>query len=149
MANRPAIGMPRGDAVVHDQATRFDLLMQYLKVRRQIGMPHMLEHADTDDLVVVLPTRQIAIVAQLQLNTVAQPLGCYPLAGEFQLLPAEGNAVYLNPVFFRRVTGQPSPTAANIQQPLAAAQAELATEMVQLLHLSPGEGIVRMSKVAA
>src|SRR5215471_1365741 len=53
------------DAVVQHQPTRFEDLMNLAEVPRIVLEPHVLEHADAGDLVVLLLHRQIEIVAQL------------------------------------------------------------------------------------
>ena len=131
MAHRPAIEMARGDAVVeycHPDA----LYEQPLAVQRQIGVADVLEHADADHLVEALVLRQVAVIHQLQLYLILQPLGRHALAGQRQLLAAEGDAEHPGAELAGGEAGQSAPTAADIQQAVAGLEPQLAADQAQL-----------------
>ncbi|MNC34648.1 hypothetical protein D3C75_830910 [compost metagenome] len=85
-------------------------------------MADVLEHADTHHLVEPTVLGQITVVEQLQLDQILQPLIGHPFTGQRQLLLAQGDAKHPGPELPRRITRQPSPTAAYIQQVLAGLQ---------------------------
>ncbi len=118
--------------MIHHQPARAHGIEQALAVQRQVDVADVLEHADADHLVETPIARQVAIVHQLQRHLTGQALGRHPLAPQFQLLLAEGDAVHLNAELASGIARQSAPAAADIQQPLAGLEPQLAAQMAQL-----------------
>jgi hypothetical protein len=131
-ADRAAIGVLGGDAVVHHQATGAHRVVQLLEVEAQVGMADVFEHADADHLVETAVARQVAVVEQLQGDLVFQAFGLDPLAPQLELFLAEGDAVDLDAELTRRQARQTTPAAADVEQALARLQAQLAAQVAQL-----------------
>src|SRR5690606_38631249 len=92
VAHRPAIDMPRRDAVVYQQINGAHYFRELPAVLQQFGLADVLEHADADHLVELAVPGQVAVVHQLQLHLPLQTLGSHAFATELDLLTAEGDA---------------------------------------------------------
>ncbi|MNN26946.1 hypothetical protein D3C81_1404670 [compost metagenome] len=112
-------------------------------------MPDMLEHANADNLVEAAILRQVAVVENLQVDLVSQAFGLDPLPAKLELLLAQGDAEYLGVIFPCSEARKAPPTTANVQQVVAGIQAQLATQVVELVLLRLIERVIRLAKVSA
>ncbi|MNE25139.1 hypothetical protein D3C80_1184600 [compost metagenome] len=147
--DRAAIDVLGGDTVVHHQPPFPHGAEQLLAIQRQVGMPDMLEHADTDHLVETAILGQVSVVENLQVDLVGQAFGLDSLPAKLELLLAQGDAEYLGVIFTCSEARKPTPTTANVQQVVAGIQAQLATQVVELVLLRLIERVIRLAKVSA
>ena len=139
LAHRAAVGVARGDAVVHHQAAGTHRIVELLEVQPQVGVPDVLEHADADHLVEATIARQVAVVQQLEGDPVLQAFGLDPLPPERQLLLAQCDASDLDAELASGQARQAPPAATDIEQLLARLQSQLATQVAELGQLRSGE----------
>ena len=94
----------------------------------------MLDHADAGDCVKV-PARRIAVVGDADLNQVVQSGVADALAGEPGLGRRQRDSQDLDPMPDGGVDRKAPPAAADVEDPLAGAEVELATDQLELLLL--------------
>ena len=139
---------PVGDGVVEEEAARLQRALHRREVLAEVRGADMLGHADAGRLVEPRG-RQVAIVAKLHLGAVGQALRRDPLARQAGLRLGQGDAGGVHPVVGRRVPDQRPPAAADVQEALARAQAQLAADQVQLLLLGLVERRLRAGEIGA
>src|SRR3990172_3728539 len=109
-----------------EKSVVFQTFMSYIHIGLIVFIPHMLEHADGDDMIETLP--QIAVVLQPEFDR--QAPAEFPAEG--QLLLRDLYPCDLHLIFFRGVPGEAAPAAADVQYLLPWLQAELPAGQVQL-----------------
>src|SRR5678815_4515171 len=109
----------------------------------------MLDHAHTRDLVEWPDAGRVAIVADLDVTTPEQPRLGDALGGERLLLLAERDAHRLDPVMPRGMHDERAPTAADVQESLALAKTQFATNQIELGFLRVVERVSRMLEIRA
>ena len=102
----------------------------------------MLAHLQRDDRV-VRAVADVAVVLQPDVDPVGEPLVGRALRGERLLLARERDAGDVHAVVLGGVQRQRAPAAADVEQPLAGLQAELAADQIELVALRVGERVVR------
>ncbi|MNP53999.1 hypothetical protein D3C76_1485220 [compost metagenome] len=112
-------------------------------------MPDMLEHTHADNLVEATVLRQVTVVENLQVDFVSQPFGLDPLPAKLELLFTQSDTEYLGVIFPCSEARKATPTTANVQQVVAGIQAQLATQVVELVLLRLIERVIRLAKVSA
>ncbi|MNO78057.1 hypothetical protein D3C76_691820 [compost metagenome] len=147
--DRAAIDMLGGDTVIHHQPPFPHGTEQLLAIQRQVGMPDMLEHANADNLVEATILRQVAVVENLQVDLVGQPLCLHPRTAELELLLAQGDTKYLGAILASSETRQPAPAAADVEQVVTCVQAQLAAQMIEFVLLCLIQRVVRLTEVGA
>ena len=95
----------------------------------------MLVHAHGNDLVIVYLIRHFTVVPTVDLDLPLKSHRSDPLARIRELLIAQRNADPLDAVARSRPAQQTTPAAANVQQPLARLEPQLAADMLELLLL--------------
>lgn len=135
------------DAMVHHQAAFAHRTEQPLAVQLEVGVANMLEHADADHLVEATILGQVTVVEDLQVDLVSQALLLDPLAAQLQLLLAQCDAKHLGAILTGGEARQPAPATTDIQQVIPSLQAQLAAQVVELVLLGLGQGVVRLLEV--
>ncbi len=107
-----------------------------------LGVPDVLAHLDGGDGVVrapgLRPLRDVPVVDVLHLHQLLQP-ACRHLPPYVRgLFGGERDGGDADAVVLSRVQGQRTPAAADVQQPCAGPQSELAADQLQLVALGVG-----------
>ena len=129
------IGVPQaGDAVVEQPAPGAQERREPRGVRVDVRAADVLDHADRGDLVVGL-AGEVAPVHDVDVDEVADArlLGALPRADGLRL--RERHARRAHAVLARRVHDEAAPAAADVEQPLARLQLQLAADEVELRAL--------------
>src|SRR5690606_5513279 len=108
----------------------------------------VLEHPDAHDLVERRPA-EIAIVEQLEADSVLQPCFANPLPTQLQLRAAERYSHALHAVALGGVDQHSSPSAADVEQPLSGLEPELAADQLELGFLSAVEVLRSRGEIGA
>ncbi len=103
-------------------------------VRQVLGGADVLGHADAGDGVEGA-VRDLAVVLQADLDPVGETGVGDPAAGQGDLLRRDGDADRVHAVVLGGVQQQRAPAAADVQQPHAGPQAQLAADQVELGRL--------------
>src|SRR5437660_721340 len=92
----------------------------------------MLKHPHAGYLVVPLRGIEFSIIAHLHATPVREPGSLDTLAGQFGLWLTQSDAQRFHSIVLGGIHDQTAPATANVQEPLAAAEAQFATEVIQL-----------------
>ena len=130
-----------GDAVVQQPASDLQLPEQEREVGRQVLLADVFGQADRADRVEA-GLRHVAVVQVAHLGEPGQPLPLDRRLGPGSLLGGQRDAERLDAVLPRRVHHHPAPAAADIEQPHALAQPQLARDQVELILLRLLQGRV-------
>ncbi len=132
-----------GDLVVEQAPSRAQQAVQPLGVLAVAGGADVLGHADGGDGV-ERAVRGLAVVLDADLDQVPQPLPRHPFPGVGGLLLGERDADGPHAVVAGGVQHQGAPAAADVEEPLPLAQAELAADQIEFggLRRLQGLGVV-------
>ncbi|MNK35689.1 hypothetical protein D3C87_542200 [compost metagenome] len=142
-----ALGVGRGDAVVHDDAVVGQQLLHALEVLGQVLAAHVLEHADAGDAVEL--ARHVAVVLQADLDAVLQAGGLHALGREVELVLRQRDAHAARAELLRRADHQRAPAAADVEQRLPGLEFDLGEDVVDFLQLRGGQVFVAVLEVGA
>src|SRR5215472_768978 len=135
--------------MIKDNAARLQQPRDCAEIERQVGDADMLVHTDRDDLVEDRFAGDIAIILAAHLHSAGQPGVSDSPSGFIDLRLAEGDADGGDAVVRRRPADQPTPAAANVEQPIAGLEPQLAADMIKLLLLCGVEIFAAGLKVSA
>ena len=107
----------------------------------------MLDHADAGDRVERV-LAQVAIVEITQLDLVGEPGSGDALATQLDLGGGDGDAQDVDAILARRMNREAAPSAADVEDPHARLQIELAADEVELGGLGLLERLVAVSNSA-
>lgn len=122
-------GRRRGaaDGVQQHHPVRLQQRGAFVEEGAVLGDADMLEHADRDDA--VEPLRQVAVVAQLDMDVVVQPLRARSLGRHLMLLGGKGDAEHIGLERPGDVDRQPAPAAADVQHVMPGLDAQLCRDV--------------------
>src|ERR1700691_4391460 len=109
----------------------------------------MFEHLDLGNLVVAFVNVDRSIVAQFELDEIAEPHSLDLGGGEIELRLRKRHAMALGAVDVGRMTNQAAPAAADVEQSIARLQTKLAADLIELSCLSILERILRGLEIRA
>ena len=69
-----------------------------LKIQGELRCSHMLDHADTDDLVIILEAIQLTTIAEFDPASIREAMLCDQCGCEFGLLFVQGDATGMDTV---------------------------------------------------
>ena len=133
------------DAVVEEQPARPQQPAHRVDVGVELRAADVLVHADARDLVERLLV-ELAVVEHAHLDAVGQPGLRDAPARELRLRLRQRHAERSHAVVRRRVQDERAPAAADVEQPLARAQAQLAADQLELALLRGLERIAARSR---
>src|ERR1700733_195212 len=116
--------------MIEEEAVRLEQTMDGGKIDGQIFEAHMFEHADASDLVVDRIALQVAVILQLDADSVGESRLGDALLRHLQLLRTQGHAVGTDPVALCCVNHERAPTAADIEKVLSRPQRQLAANVI-------------------
>ena len=120
-ADKPRPGLlSTHDPMVEKQASRFERAVRDVEVLAESLDADVLDHADARDLIERLVSGERAIVANLDRHGVRQAGSGNALARQRRLWLTQRDPGRVNSVLTRRVNDQRTPTAADVEQSLAA-----------------------------
>ena len=122
--------------------------MQGAGVGLQLGAPDVFVHTDAGDLV-ERAVDDLAVVADPDLDSARQARGVDPCARELCLRGRQRHADAAHTVLLGGVDEQRPPAATDVEQALAALEAQLAADELELALLGSLEGLVRVVEVGA
>ena len=129
-----ALVVRAGDAVVEQAALGAELVLEEAEVVRVLPHADVLGEPDRADRVEVA-LEHVAVVGVPHLGEVRQPLAVDGLLGPRRLRDREGDAERLHAVLARREADHAAPAAADVEQPHAGLEVELAGDEVVLVVL--------------
>src|SRR5258708_10568784 len=138
-----------GSAVIEEDASGTQQAPGLLEVCRQQGFSYVLKHAHTDDFIERVGLSDIAVIAHFHPAFLRQSSLADTLLCQSGLRLTERNAIRLYPIMLRCIDRQASPTAADIQQTLTGAQAQLAANILELAFLGCVYIVARRGEVGA
>src|SRR6202789_1922771 len=109
----------------------------------------MFEHLDLGNLVVAFGNVDRSIIAQFELDEIAEAHSLDFGGGEVELRLRKRHAMALGAVDVRRMTNQAAPAAADVEQSIAGLQTKLATDLVELCCLGILERSLRSFEIPA
>ncbi len=127
------------DAVIQEESAWPERSAGRGEILRQGGPSNVLEHPRARDLVEDGPVGQVAVVPELHPAPGAQPVLRDAAGRQLGLSGTEGDPERLHSVAAHRMLDEGTPAAADVQQPLARPEAQLATDVVELGDLGPIE----------
>ena len=130
---RRRLGVQPRDAVVEEQPTGRQQVVQRARVGIELVAADVLVHADAGDLV-ERAVGDLAVVADADLELVGEAGGLDPLARQ-RAWASRGSRRHRGRRSVGGVDQQRAPAAADVQQPLAGGEAELAADQVELALL--------------
>jgi len=151
-AGRPAglvVPVTGADPVIEDDATRLQQSRDCAEIKRQVGDADMLIHADRDDFVEDCLSGNVAVILAAYLDSAGQPGGSDSPPSLVDLRLAEGDTDGGDAVARRCPADQPTPATANVEQPIAGLELQLAADMVELLFLCSVKILLAGPKVNA
>src|SRR6478735_302644 len=116
-----------------EQAVVLQELVHLLVVADDVLDADVLAHLEADDLVEL--ALDVAVVANLDLGSVAHAVGVDAIGAEVHLLLRQGHAVALGPEFLGRAGHERAPAAADVEQGFALFQAQLLATAIDLFVL--------------
>src|SRR5690348_17230890 len=123
--------------------------MYFSKVRRKIFKSHVLEHSDTRDFVVGAGARKVAVVEQLHHAAVLKPELLDAAAHVLELILRQRDPGGMGTVTLDGTQNQRSPSAADIEKPLARLDFELVQYVIELLNLRRIECVLLAAIIGA
>ena len=158
LGNRPLLGThfapePTGlgraprDRVVEEQSVLRKQPLHLPHVARDVLQPDVLVHADGGDLV-KLPLHR-GVVLELDRHAVFEPQALDLLARIVELRFRQRDAVRGDVIRSRRMTDEPTPAAADVEEALARLQAQLAANHLQLVALRLRDIVLPIGVVGA
>src|SRR4030095_4133953 len=117
------------DRLHQDRAARRDVALQHGEVVGPVALAHRLDHLDRPE--VVLPPLHVAIVAELQVNPVAEAGVLEPRTGVLELLLGDRHTGDTHAAA-RRGLGEAAPAAADLQDAVALLGADLLEDALVL-----------------
>src|SRR5271163_2155376 len=109
----------------------------------------MFEHLDLGNLVVAFVNVDRAIIAQFELDEIAEAHSLDRGRGEIELRLRKRHAMALGAVDVGRMTNQAAPAAADVEQSIAGLQTKLAADLVELCYLGILERNLRGFEIPA
>src|SRR5215472_7525216 len=94
---------------------------------------HVFEHADRDDSVVTPDL--LAVITQVESDTIGQPRGRRPEHRRLVLFRRERQTGHVGTAFAREIEREAPPSRANVEYPLSRADQQLGSNMPLLIEL--------------
>ena len=138
-----------GDPVVQEDAARPKQAEGLLEIFLQPGLAHVLEHPHADQLVVAFRRIEFPIVAHFDPATVGKSGPADPFVCQLGLGLVQRDPVGLDAVLPRRVEGQSSPSASDVEQAFAPLQPQLPADVVQLPFLGGIQVVAGVREIPA
>ena len=148
LTGRPPVETVR-DAVVEIETAVLEHGVDAGEERRVVRDADVLDHPDRGDLVVAGVGRQVAHVEVLDPTALAESERRDALGGVVGLGARQGDAVGADAVVLGGPDGEAAPAAADVEQALVAAQAQLAADQIELVGLGLLERAVGLAIVGA
>src|SRR6267142_1565558 len=148
-ADGAALGIDRGDAMVHDDAAVLQQPPDGAEIQRQVLQADVLEHAHRSDLVVHRFARNVAVVLQQHFAAPGEAVRLDAFVREAMLILGERHSGCLDAVVLGGPAHQRAPAAADVEELVARLQAQLAAEVVELLRLREVDVLVAGLEVGA
>ena len=106
-----------------------------LRVQGELRRSHMLDHADTDDLVITLEAIRLTTIAEFDPASIREAMSCDQCGCECGLLFAQGDATGMDAVVSGSMKDQCSPAASHVQHSFAGSETERSADIVELSYL--------------
>ncbi len=133
--------MVHGHAVVRQQVANT------AEIGRQVGLAHVLEHADAGNAVEL--AGGVAVVLEADLDAVRQPGSFYALRGEVELVLRKRDAHAARAELLRGAQHQRAPAAADIEERLPRLEPDPGQDVVDLLQLRGSKVFIALLEVRA
>src|SRR6516225_10714473 len=109
--------------------------------------PHMLEHADRDDSVVM--PEFLAIIAKIKPHAIGQPCRRGAADRHPVLFDGEGQTSDIDAALAGKVEGKAAPARADVENPVTRTRQQLCRNVALLVELSSVEAVAEIVKIGA